>query len=302
MRKLFLNTRAIPIFALLTFLWSCKKVELESGIQSKEKFDIQQVVGWLESKKISDKSERNLKINELINGINQEGLWMERINEQESLIVIPLNETYTPQNDIKAEHINYLLILASNDLKIKQASVVQFAPKDESINSLPKNTFSKIFTNQNITLEGQLFVFSITGRYKYDLTFVNGKRSKLREIARFENSKGADGFNYRTNQQCWTFYTVITTWYADGSHDSETYNNGTFCYACGEINPIGQTVQCTEINNDDGNIHTIQIASSVVKHVFPSAIAKLVYWGNNSSADISQRYVSLLCIPIPGFS
>lgn len=210
------------------------------------------IAGWLNSKKAETLPERNAKINELIAALDYQNSWNETVSTSEHFVVIPVGRQYKPQNAIDKPYYTYLLLSLSSDETIKKGAIVQYVPESAGQGGVPKATFANIFSSRNIGSSGQFVISTIAGRYKYDLTFKNGQLTELREISKGKKIASVETSTERSGE-CWNFYLTTTTRYEDGTTETETTYLGTQCFQCGDINPWGQTVACTEIDPGDGS-------------------------------------------------
>lgn len=235
---------------ILFLLLGCKKQGEQSESSS---------LSNIQAKKIVIETINNIKGNTTVTGAEkfekiEKGLefaklWIEKETDSSQLIIVPLAIQFETLKNIKAGSQMYLVLEVNKSNKIVRKNIFSYIPASESTLAVSKGCFSKIFTDNTATDDGQFIALSLTGSYNYDKEFKNGSLKK----AGVPLKKPANQAASRTESGviCIDWYHVTYYYDADGyyMYKDEEYL-GQSCYTCGEITPWGQALQCDYLNDD----------------------------------------------------
>jgi len=220
MRKQFL---LMPCTALFIFiLFSCRKENTDPGIPqnfTNEKL-ISKVKSWLDEQKNDIPIASAGKIDSLKSNLNYGEMRLEKYKGSKEFIVIPILSGLKLKNNSDKNPANYLVMTLENQDSITKGNIIQYISSN-SLKLVPKNTFYKMFTFQDLDCSGQFTVLSVTDYFRYELKVENGKLKSLIELKKNADSKNGTA---RVND-CIDWY--WQTWYvwSDGSVtlESEVY-------------------------------------------------------------------------------
>lgn len=213
----------LSIVALLT-MTSCDKksgldkVENDYAAEVKTKVD-----NWLQSKRTTNRSAFNSKIDLLRENLNFEDITVEGSGRRK-FIAVPIRNIYQKIDKNGQQSINTLLLETNNTGEITGGVIVQAFLKDGS-NKLPEKTASKIFNNE-MPPGGKFVLRSMSGGFRSQLEFDQNKLASIGVM----KGKG-QAVNARSGD-CIDWYLVTTYFFPDGSsHTTEQYITTT-CDGC----------------------------------------------------------------------
>lgn len=210
------------LLAGVLFLYACKKNSEETkAVNTPEEVSNSEMVAkvnaWLEEKKVLYKGNQSQNIDSLKKVLLLNSLTVESYKGSEKLVVVQVGEGFKSNNNAAKSPANYLVMLLS-DGKITKGNVIQFV-SPEGKRQLPKNTFSKIFTCQQLEVDGQFILLSIADNFVYGLKFENGR---LKSVAERRN-KFSEQANGKTSS-CINWYLVTTYYDGYGNVVDVVYN------------------------------------------------------------------------------
>jgi hypothetical protein len=208
------------LLASLLFIFSCKKNNDEVKSEGLTKNEMAaKVLSWLEAQKsaaspqtnqrtgtIDTKDERIIALKEALDLPN---LWVEKRNEKEEFIIVPINKIFKSKNNSDKDPLMHLIVTLKPDGTIAKGNIIQYVPKSGKQTSLPPNTISKIYNYKDIECDGQFTMLTIDDNFFYQLEFKNGKLSSVAE------KKRKSGANLRAT--CTDWYLITTYYFDDGS-------------------------------------------------------------------------------------
>ena len=213
MRKLFLLMPCLGAIMLILF-FSCKKENTEADTRqtpTNEKL-ISKIKSWLDGQKKDLSTATVARIDSLKLNLSYGELRLEKYIESKELIVIPVLSGFTSRNNSDKDPANYLVMVFENQDSITRGDIIQYISSN-SQKTAPKNTFSKIFTYQDLDCSGQFTILGITDQLQLELKFEKGKLRSMAWLKKKTNSNNVSG---RVNE-CIDWY--LQTWYvwSDGT-------------------------------------------------------------------------------------
>jgi hypothetical protein len=261
----------IYLLIIAFFIFSCKKNQDETRLDELSKIETAEKVStWLSSLICPTKDENNQPLRNLKNYLQLNDLSIEKRNDKENLVVIPIKKDFKTEYNHDKDLLMYMVATIKEDGSISGSNIVQYISTNGERSSLPANTFARIYTYKNIEVDGRFVMLSLAGAFTFDLTFEEGKLRQVRET----NKKDSKSSTQREGETCYDFYLETTHYYDDGSTYTTTEYLGRTCYPCGVIGPDGNTTQCTSIGNDDGS----GSGGGAVSNVYEYASQKQVEW------------------------
>ncbi|MBX9783393.1 MAG: hypothetical protein K2X48_08885 [Chitinophagaceae bacterium] len=210
-----------PLFLL--FFISCqkeKKVTSETEMAIKTKSWLQSIIARNEKPEIKN------MIEQILTGIQTDGMADARVNDQEYLTVFSLSGDYKSTLKENKPHKTFLLILSDNNRKLISAKLGRFIP-DKSSPDIPASSFIDFYNKQSPGYDGKYSFLSLTGRYLYDFTFEEGNRTQSGLVkGELPNN---NGLRVET-QTCTFWYLEITYFYSDGTRTTTRQYLGSYCY------------------------------------------------------------------------
>ena len=227
MRK---KTLLLPLLCAIVFiLISCKKENLDVSEPQSSSYEnlIPKIKSWLDGKKKGLSAASSARIESLETNLSYGKIRLEKYKESKEFIVVPILGGFKSANNSDKNPVNYLVLVLENQDSITRGNIIQYFSSN-SHKTVPENTFSKIFTNQNLECSGQFTILNIADYIWYELTFENGKLKSLAEYTKKVSPKNGSS---RLNE-CIDWYLQI--WYVWGD-GTMTLQSETFLFTtCGE--------------------------------------------------------------------
>ena len=152
------------------------------------------------------------------NNLHFEALQIEKLNDSENLVIIPIKNGFQSEVNKGKNPINNLLLIENSTGKIRKGNIVQFIPKNNpGLTTLPVNTFHN-FYNENdgkIAIDGRFVFLNLNDKLLYQSDYSNGKLASYGIKEQGNNIPGVP--STRTHFIDW--YLVTTLYYTDGTTD-----------------------------------------------------------------------------------
>jgi hypothetical protein len=221
---------AITFIAGSFIFYACKKENHSNPTTNSLTHLSVDVPMWLEKKEslsqpINAKNIESLKLN-----LDFTKISLEKLNKDQSIAIIPIRKAFNKEHNINESVLCYLLATLNNSQEITYGEIALYYPeKDHAVNSLPENTFSRIFTSENITLSGKFRFLSVKGGWIYNIDYKNGKLIsggvvKWKDDAHQSISNGKDN-----SIHCVVYYLETTFFFSDGTTQVTDDYLGTVC-------------------------------------------------------------------------
>jgi hypothetical protein len=230
MRKTFLLP--LILWATMVVLFSCQK-EIEKQNTNNTRGElISKVNGWLDKQKSPTQPNKAANIDLLKENIDFSSLKSEEFNQNEKFIVLTIKEGYKIKKNIDKNTISVLLLVADKIGNIIQGNIVLYIPdKNQQMNTIPDNTFFKMYKEKSLTCDGLFRFLSPTGRWMYERVYKNGKLSSFGYV------KASNNFEGRTENDCTYFFFILTLWVEGVAVAQEVTYLGRICEsACDDPN------------------------------------------------------------------
>lgn len=227
-----LQLHFLVLVSLLVLFISCKKESVPDTPPSavNEKL-VAKIKSWLDEKKIDAAEDARKIIDSLKENINFVQLRIEPYRNSEELIVVPIANKFKSKNNVDKNPINYLVMVFKAQDSITKGNIIQFISSSGQ-KEVTQNTFSKIFTYEDLDCSGQFTILSITDDFRNELKFENGK---LKSVAEHRKKAAANNNSGRGNS-CIDWYLITTVYYYDGTSDIFEEFLGTSCNGDPECN------------------------------------------------------------------
>lgn len=210
----------LTITALLFFLQSCKKEKQTEELNMVQNDPYIESLGikvndWLLARKQESIPEKADKIQKLTDNLELKKLYTEPLGDTETLIIIPLKKDFVSENYKDKNPINYFLGILNRNSELRRGNIVQFIQSgNTALKAVPKNTFYKLYKDNNPDINGSLAFLGIADDLQYEMSYVNGK-FKTFSIKQLKPKATGGRGNGTTVLQCWDTYWV--TWDENGS-------------------------------------------------------------------------------------
>jgi hypothetical protein len=252
------------ICAVIVAMSSCKKNASPVPGDAAEKNPLmeREISTWLDKQKYPVEGRHNRKIENLKLNLDFAKLSIEKKDEKEKLVLVPLKPGYETENNKGKNAESSLLLLMNGESRIVKANVMQFQPAKPGQKLMP-GSLSKIYTEGKGAGDGKYTVLSLADKFLYELNYKEGRLcsyAAMRSEVKKEMQRG-DG-------KCTDWWLVTTYVYADGHIERDVVFLGQTC-GCEMSGPGGATI-CDELGGDGGgadldfNYTTIESASGDV--------------------------------------
>ena len=225
------ETISIPSYILLVMLFfiACKKESLNADNPQNPANEqlISKIKSWLDEQKNGLPANSVARIDSLKGSLVYNELRLEKYRESNEFIIVPISNEFKSRNNSNKNPVSYLVLVFENQDSITRGNIIQYISPNAQENA-PQNTFSKIFTYQNLDCSGQFTVLSVTDFFKYELRFENGK---LKSVADQRPRAAANTSSGRVNN-CTNWYLITTLYYTDGT--SASYEEYLFTSCTGD--------------------------------------------------------------------
>lgn len=217
------------LWATLFMLISCKKENLKEEEPQTPVYEnlIPKIKSWLDEQKNGMSTASKAKIDELKMSVKFEEIRLEKYKDSKEFIIVPVSASFKSANNGDMNPTSYLVLQFENQESITRGNIIQYISSN-SQKVVPKNTFYKIFTYQDLDCSGQFTILSIDDYFKYELKFENGKLRSMAWLNKKNTPKDSSG----RITECIDWY--LQLWYVwdDGSM---TFISETYVYTtCGE--------------------------------------------------------------------
>jgi hypothetical protein len=239
------------LLVVMLFLISCQK-ELADG--SSANANVAKVNSWVETQKAAVLPGKVANIELLKANLNFSGLKIEKSNDNEQLLIVPVKDNFKTLRNISEKTNVKLVLIIDKEGKVRKGNIVQYTPPNgQASNDIPDNTFYNIFNTAESVSDGQFRFLSVTGRWLYQLDYKDGKMQSYGIIQ--PGSAGSNTGTSRTNT-CLDWYLIITYYLPDGTTYQTREYIGTTCDGCGST--MNQTL-CPD-DNGGGNSESYEFA------------------------------------------
>ena len=212
----------LPIlWAIMLILISCQK-DAEKKNNNDEL--VSKIYSWLDKQKSPNQPNKAANVDLLKENIDFSALRFEQFTKNEQFIVIPIKENYKIKKNIDKNTPSVLLLVQDKAGNIIRGHMVQYSPENnEPMNSIPDNTFSKMYAEKEMECNGLFRFLSPTGRWLFQREYKNGKMKSFGFV------KAGDNAQARTSGTC-TYYFLNLYWWENGVVVAkETIYLGRFC-------------------------------------------------------------------------
>lgn|GEM_PF-2851618 len=170
---------------------------------------VEQIFDWLDEQKTEVTPIKNSIIDSLKSSSIFEQMWVEELNEEENLIIVPLSSDFHSQHNAQYGPKNYLLFIEDVDGKIRKGNIIQYLPENgNAFPDLPVSSFHDFYNHKDLEADGKYVFLSVADVFQFDFEIDGGKMMQMRSIDR--NSEGQ-------NLYCSQWYLITTTfYYVDG--------------------------------------------------------------------------------------
>jgi hypothetical protein len=170
---------------------------------------VEQISEWLDEQKSEVTPIKNSIIESLKSSSIFEQMWVEELNEEENLIIVPLSSDFQSQHNAQYGPKNYLLFIEDEEGKIRKGNIIQYLPENgNAFPDLPVSSFHDFYNHKDLEVDGKYVFLSLADVFQLDFEIDGGKMMQMRSIDR--NSEGQ-------NLYCSQWYLITTTfYYVDG--------------------------------------------------------------------------------------
>jgi hypothetical protein len=191
---------------MLSF-FSCQKEFEKKNTNNTHGELISKVNGWLDKQKSPTQPNKAANIDLLKENIDFSSLKSEDFNQSEKFIVVTIKEEYKIKKNIDKNTISVLLLVSDKIGNIIQGNIVLYIPdKNQQVNTIPDNTFFKMYNEKDLACDGLFRFLSPTGRWMYQREYKNGKLSSFGYVKASHNYEG------RVETECTYFFFILTLW------------------------------------------------------------------------------------------
>jgi hypothetical protein len=189
---------------------------------------VEQISEWLDEQKSEVTPIKNSIIDSLKSSSIFEQMWVEELNEEENLIIVPLSSDFQSQHNAQYGPKNYLLFIEDEEGKIRKGNIIQYLPENgNAFPDLPVSSFHDFYNHKDLEADGKYVFLSLADVFQLDFEIDGGKMVQARIIDR--NSEGLD-------PNCTHWYLVTPTFfYEDGQLVNIEYDIedlGISCSSC----------------------------------------------------------------------
>ena len=225
----------IQLCIITILFYSCKKdLTYSEGNDLK----IVSINAWLTKQENSKQPNRSNNI-EILKKYLRFSEMHEDFDKRGSTLVIPIDTIFRTIGKMELGSILNLVALINKDGTIRDAFVAVYTPtKDQSISTLPKNTFNNIFHTAKDITDGKYRFLSPAGTRRYEVEYRNGylysegRISKTSAAVLVHGTAAITLNDVKTNSVCIDWYLVTTYYYADGTSTQTSEYEGTTCDGC----------------------------------------------------------------------
>ncbi|PZR24958.1 MAG: hypothetical protein DI535_20125 [Citrobacter freundii] len=218
-------TRILIIFSI-SFIFSCTKNDLspEGNVEAKAK---ENAISWLDNKATKSGPARIQRINAIKENLIPEKSTVEKLENGESLYIIPLKSSFK-MNHNQDKDVDQYLLLFENSKGVYKGNVMQFNSAGSAHTILPAGTIGNVWDCNDVKVNGSFTLLTIFDNLLYEKTFEGGRQVRYAEARSGQNRNGTP--EVAVQSTCTDWYLVITEFYSDGStYTTETYL-GTTCF------------------------------------------------------------------------
>lgn len=193
---------------------------------------------WLSEKKSTAGETAKQYIDKIRNAIAVEELWLEKFNESETLLIVPLTQSINSPTGLGPTAKCYLIIVSDEEGKFRIGNIAEIIPESNTSGQMPKHLISNIYNNKPTTWSGNFNIYSLGSRFVYGLEFDNGRLHK--QLFR-KNTPTANSTDGRSTNQCTDWFLVT---FVNGVEVSETYLYTTCGGGSGDGDDCATALQC----------------------------------------------------------
>ena len=140
------------------------------------------ILDWLKNQTDSVLDQKDTVIGKVIENLQFDKLYVEKFNEEENIIVVPLKQDYISIHTLQNKQLplEYLVLKEGNKGKIFWGSIIFFYPNDTLITSLPTNSFSAFYHCDPISVDGTFTQVSLEDIKQLEFDFLKGVKKQYR--------------------------------------------------------------------------------------------------------------------------
>jgi hypothetical protein len=256
---------------MVLILASCQK-----DVEKKNDHDelISKIYSWLEKQKSPNQPNKAANIDLLKENIDFSTLKFEPFTNNEQFIVIPIKENYKIKKNIEKNTPAVLLLVQDKPGNIIRGNIVQYFPENnQPMNSIPDNTFSKMYAEKKLECNGLFRFLSPTARWMYQREYKNGQLSSFGFVK-------ADNTQARTTTDCTLYFLILTLWVDGVPVAKEAIYLGQICETdCDDA--VNQSL-CPDYGDGSGGVST---APTQATCCIPDPNAQFSYEKTNITRD-----------------
>ena len=235
----------LPIlWAMMLILASCQK---DADRKNNNDELISKIYSWLDKQKSANQPNKAANVDLLKENIDFLALKFEHFTNNEQFIVIPIKEKYKIEKHIDKNTPSVLLLVQDKAGSIIRGNIVQYFPENnQPMNSIPDNTFSKMYAEKNLECNGLFRFLSPTGRWLFQREYRNGKMRAFGFVKADNNSEA------RITTDCTLYFLILTLWVGGVPVAQEAIYLGQVCESnCDDA--VNQSL-CPDYGNGAGGV------------------------------------------------
>ncbi len=171
------------------------------------------ITSWLLNEMDSLTPGKNIFIRNILRDMQGDKMYSESLNDNENLIIVPLNTDYFSKQIVSEKKpLQFLLLVEGEKGEIRRSDIAVFYPKDTTISSLPENSFQDFFQHESFSVNGTFGLISFNDLKEYEMDFDKGIKTQFRLWQ-------GRALNIPI-EECLDYF-LVTTWY---NNDGSIYN------------------------------------------------------------------------------
>jgi hypothetical protein len=206
---------------------------------------------------------------------------IEQLDDRIDFLIVPIKDELITKKKLDKNSTLTLLLITDKLGKISSGSIVYFLPSDNQKHALlPQNTFSNMFTQKKVVLDGMYKMLTPSGRWISQFGIKNGKLVSYGEP---RPSNKAGKINQKTTT-CIDWYLITTYYYTDGTIEETKEYLGTTCGDC--ISTDGYAYFCQNPDGSGGGGGTSDPDPNQPENI--ESVQEVVSESTSSSTDIGS--------------
>ena len=183
---------------------------------------VEQIFEWLDEQKSAVTPIKNSIIDSLKSSSIFEQMWVEELNEEENLIIVPLSSDFHSQHNAQYGPKNYLLFIEDVDGKIRKGNIIQYLPENgNAFPDLPVSSFHNLYNHEDLEADGKYVFLSMADVFEYDFTYHDGELTQYNYVEQ-----------ERIDLTCTHWWLVHIDFFADGHTETDITDLGETCSTC----------------------------------------------------------------------